>query len=274
MTKKAATALVVLSGGQDSTYCAAWAKRGFTEVRAVTFNFGQRHRLYLTAARNVARLLDIEHEVIDIGAVLQGTSPLTNPDAELERYASYEQMDTVIGTRIEKTFVPMRNALFLTIAANRAACHGVSDLVTGVCAADNANYPDCRAPFIRSMEGMIEEALGLHGSAFFIHTPLIDIDKATSILRMHTLGHYPLLAFTHTSYAGEYPPTDMNHANVLRAEGFKRAGLPDPLVVRAADEGLMPMPDEPHYARGGFIESLIADISTLKRQLARAEAPK
>ena len=248
MTTKA---LVVLSGGQDSTTCLFWARQRFDEIHAVTFDYGQKHARELDAALIVAKRAGVaSHEIVKVGPILAGRSPLTNPAEELERYESFEQMDRVIGDRVELTFVPMRNALFIVLAANRAACLGINDLVTGVCQQDNANYPDCRQVFIDATRGMIDEALGLCGgdAGFLIHAPLMNLSKAQSIALAKTLpGCMEALAYSHTSYAGDYPPLDQNHASVLRAQGFLEAGEPDPLVVRAVTEGLMAVPPTPNY---------------------------
>lgn len=248
--------LVVLSGGQDSTTCLFWAKNrlaemehappGGHELHAVTFDYGQRHRLEIEAAKMVARMADVRsHEIIEVPNCLRSTSPLTSNN-ELERYESYEQMDKVIGNRVELTFVPMRNTLFLTIAANRAVALGCRALVTGVCEQDNANYPDCREDYILAMERAINRSLGTND--FTIHAPLIHRTKAQSVKLAASLpGCMEALAYSHTSYDGLYPPTDMNHANVLRAKGFEEAGVPDPLVVRAWSEGLMFLPTTRNY---------------------------
>ena len=245
-------ALVILSGVQDSTTCLFWAKQRYKEVHAITFNYGQRHSLELKAATTVAEMAGVRtHETVDLPiGVLAGTSPLTDPTAELEQYENAEQMEAVIGDRRETTFVPMRNALFLTIAANRAELLG-ADLVTGVCQMDNANYDDCRLTFIESAEAYINKALGHdHRGTRWIKvlTPLMFRSKAETVVMAKSLpGCWEALAYTHTCYAGKYPPTDMNHANVLRAQGFELAGLPDPLVLRAHAEGLMALPETENY---------------------------
>lgn len=277
-------ALVVLSGGQDSTTCLALAVNdyGAANVAAVTFNYGQRHARELDAARNVALLLGVkDHEVCDIGPILKGTSPLTNSAEKLETYKDFKEMDAIIGDRVEKTFVPMRNALFLTLAANRAVVLGCNEVWTGVCEADNANYPDCRAQFIQHQEGTINEALGLNrvqdissGRYISIITPLMRRSKAQSIKLMLEAGYYPLLAFTHTAYDGGYPPISHDHANMLRAEGFRQAGVPDPLVVRAYMEGLMELPLTDNYKLLGDLEYRITQskqiLDSIKRELVAA----
>lgn len=241
-------ALVVLSGGQDSTTCLFWAKQNFQEVHALTFDYNQRHRREIEAAQKVATLAGVaSHEVLVLGPILKGRSPLTNPDEKLELYDNYEQMDKVIGNRVELTFVPMRNALFLTLAANRAIVLDCRDVVTGVCQQDNANYPDCRERFVAAQESTIEEALG--SGAFRIHTPLMHLTKAESVhMAMEIPGAYEALAYSHTAYDGNYPPVSKDHANTLRAQGFLEAGVPDPLVVRAWKEGLMDLPASDNYS--------------------------
>jgi len=244
-------ALVVLSGGQDSTTCLFWAKKYFDEVHAITFDYGQRHAIEIEAAKEVALMASTaSHEIVLVPDILRSTSPLTS-GAELEQYENHDQMEAVIGDRVEKTFVPMRNTLFLTIAMNRAVDLGCSTIVTGICQADNANYPDCTDEFRRQFQNMANESLGLreHESQYFkIGAPLMNMSKAESVALAMTLpGCMEALAYSHTSYDGKYPPTDMNHANVLRAKGFEDAGVPDPLVVRAWKENLMNLPDTRNY---------------------------
>lgn len=253
-------ALVVLSGGQDSTMCLFWAREFYSEVHAITFDYGQRHRIELGAAVKVAEMAGVRtHEIVDVPNCLVSTSPLTSNN-ELERYSDAQQMEEVIGNRRELTFVPMRNALFLTIAANRAEALGGADIITGVCQMDNANYDDCREVFIRATEDYINKALGHDHrdpeNAIRIITPLMNASKAQTVhMAFANPACWAALAYSHTSYDGKYPPTDMNHANVLRAAGFEEAGRPDPLVVRAWREGLMPLPTTDNYSAAALEEA-------------------
>jgi 7-cyano-7-deazaguanine synthase len=226
-------AMVVLSGGQDSTTCLFWARLHFDEVHAVTFNYGQRHSLELESAKKVAELAGVvSHHVIDVPGVLKSRSPLTDSTVELETYTGFESMDAIIGDRVELTFVPMRNSFFLTLAANIALAADCFDLVTGVCQQDNANYPDCRQDFITAQEATINRALGV--DHFRIHAPLMNLSKAESVHLAATIpGAMDALAWSHTCYAGECPPCGKCHACVLRAHGFAQAGVVDPLVERA-----------------------------------------
>lgn len=239
-------ALVVFSGGQDSTTCLFWAKNRFEQVKAVTFNYGQRHIAEVGAAEKIAEMAKVEHEIIDVPLVLKSRSPLTDSAVKLETYNDYESMDKIIGDRVELTFVPMRNAFFLTLAANAALYWNCYNLVTGVCAMDNANYPDCRPKFIQSQEDTINLALGLNhtetSNEFQLNTPLIYKTKAETVIMSRELpGCWPALAYSHTCYAGFTPPCILTekqacHACTLRAEGFKQAGYNDPLIERFEKE--------------------------------------
>ncbi len=262
-----AKALVVLSGGQDSTICLFWAIKtfGVENVHAISFDYGQRHSIELTAAAKVATMAGIA-EYVDVGeaggdiigrwekiyvaGLLHSASPLTSAN-ELDRYESFEAMEEEVGDRVEKTFVPMRNTLFLTIAANRAVALGCTHIITGICQADNANYPDCTNMFRGRLQDAFNESLfGKRHSKndLRIEAPLMFKSKAESIKCAMTLpGCMEALAYSHTSYDGKYPPTDPNHSNLLRAKGFEEAGVPDPLVVRAWKEGLMVLPNTSNY---------------------------
>lgn len=229
-------AIVVLSGGQDSTTCLFWAVREFDEVHAITFDYGQRHRVEIDAASTVSAMAGVSsHVVVQVPDCLISTSPLTS-DTDLETYESDKQMEKIIGGRRELTFVPMRNAFFLTIAANRAEAMGIKNLVTGVCEMDTANYDDCRQVFIDATEVYINTALGHdhRGTGpIKVHTPLLQMDKAASIKFARSLpGCWDALAYTHTCYAGQVPPCGECHSCVLRAQGFALAGYDDPLIQR------------------------------------------
>jgi 7-cyano-7-deazaguanine synthase len=242
------SALVILSGGQDSTTCLYWAKQYYDKVHAITFDYGQRHRRELEAAFLIGHMAKTDsHEILPIGSILAGKSPLTDHSQPLETYSDYASMDKIIGNRVELTFVPMRNALFLTLAANRAAVLDIQNIITGVCQQDNANYPDCRLSFIRSMQQTINEALGLDYTMRII-TPLMTLSKADSIrMAMELPGCMDALAYSHTAYDNAYPPNGRDHASTLRAQGFLEAGIPDPLIVRAVFENLMDLPAGTNY---------------------------
>jgi 7-cyano-7-deazaguanine synthase len=244
-------ALVVLSGGQDSTTCLFWALEHYDMVRALTFNYGQLHSIEINAARIVAKMAGVDsldHEILDVGPVLDGASPLTNLGEDLEQYPDWQSLPG----GLEKTFVPARNALFMVLAANRAYCHGIIDVVLGVCEEDFGGYPDCRESFVSAMTHAMQHALSLSMNEpmanLQFHTPLMHMTKAQSIeLAQDLPGCMEALAYSHTAYDGKYPPTGHDHATLLRAKGFEEAGVADPLVVRAVAEGLMELPATPNY---------------------------
>ena len=241
MTEKA---LVVLSGGQDSTTCLYYAKSlGYDEIHAVTFDYGQHHAREIECASIVAAKADIEsHEIIKIGdGVLAGTSPLINKGKNLEQYKDWYSLPG----GLEKTFVPNRNALFIVLAVNRAFVKGINNIYLGVCQEDFGGYPDCRRIFIDAMT----VAMSLSNDfGVKLHTPLMDLTKAESVLLAKELPScYEALAYTQTGYDGAYPPTGKDHATLLRAKGFEQADLPDPLVVRAHKEGLRTLPESSNY---------------------------
>ena len=249
--------IVVLSGGQDSTTCAFWTKRCYPKspIIALTFDYEQRHSREIDCAKVIAAMVGAyDHIILKVGNILDGTSPLTNRNVELEQYP-----DGNLPGGLEKTFVPGRNALFMTLAANRAYCLGAERIVLGMSQEDYGGYPDCRDDFINIMEEALN--VGVFGNKPYdteesppirdlVHTPLIYQTKAESIkLAMRLPGCYPALAWTHTAYDGTYPPTGHDHATVLRAKGFEEAGVPDPLIIRAWLEGLCRLPKMENYRR-------------------------
>lgn len=241
------TAIVVFSGGQDSTTCLYWALSKGYHVIALTINYGQRHAREIEAALRIAEFAGVQHEVVDVGPILKGSSPLVS-DAKLEQYADH----SVLPGGLEKTFVPMRNQFFLTLAANRAHAYGSNIIITGVCEEDYGGYPDCRRVFIDALEhasslGTFNEETGFI-EGLKILTPLMNLTKAQTVDLAEDLpGCYAALAYSHTAYDGQYPPVGNDHATLLRAKGFEEAGVPDPLVLRAVKEGLMTLPRTDNY---------------------------
>lgn len=258
LTGEPPKALVVLSGGQDSTTCLWLAHYLGYEIHAITFDYNQRHRLEIEAAKHQAESAGVaSHEIVELGPILKGTSPLVSENV-LEQYADHASLPG----GLEKTFVPMRNQLFLTVAANRAYNLDCCVIFTGVCEEDSGGYPDCRRDFIDSLEKAcsLGTFTGEDGApkGLKIRTPLMRLNKAETVeLSLLIPECYAALAYTLTGYDGAYPPTGHDHATLLRAKGFEEAGVPDPLVVRAAFEGLMDMPDSPNYkdpAMGRYLQ--------------------
>ena len=214
-------ALVVLSGGQDSTTCLWWAidRFGRESVETLTFDYGQRHRIELRCASAVADAAGVMQTVLPINtfAALGGTA-LT--DAEVG-VASADQGD------LPSTFVPGRNLVFLTFAAAYCWPRGIRHIVTGVAQTDYSGYPDCREETL----GALTQALRLGMERdFTIHTPLMNLTKRETVSLAKQLGAIDAMALTHTCYEGQQPPCGVCPACILRAKGFAEAGIADPLL--------------------------------------------
>lgn len=217
------SALVVLSGGQDSTTCLAWAKNRFAVIDAITFDYGQRHRVELDCAAEVARRGGVRHHrtlSVDSLRELGGNTLCGETGATLGATGQ---------GGLPNTFVPGRNLLFMTLAAAWAWQLGTRDLVTGVCQTDYSGYPDCRADTMAALQQALRLGLELDVT---IHTPLMHISKADSVRLALAENGLELLAWTHTCYAGQVPPCGACPACQLRAKGFAEAGVEDPLLAR------------------------------------------
>lgn len=199
-----ANAVVLLSGGQDSTTCLAWALARYRRVATVSFDYGQRHRVELDIARTISldtgATMHAELEVPALGQI--GAAALTNDDIAVAADADGTGNEYAATHDLPSTFVPARNAILLATAAAFAAPNGYTHLVTGVCEADDAGYPDCRAVFIDAMEGALRAALD--EPAFTIAAPLLHLDKARTFALADELGVLDVVVDrSHTCYEGD-----------------------------------------------------------------------
>lgn len=159
-------ALVVFSGGQDSTTCLFWALKNFDEVETITFDYNQRHKQEIEVAKSISQDLSVENTIIDLSLLNQLTSnALTRTEMEIEEGVTGE---------LPNTFVDGRNHLFLSFAAIMAKTKGIKHIITGVCETDFSGYPDCRDVFIKSLNVTLNLSMDYQ---FVIHTPLMWIDK-------------------------------------------------------------------------------------------------
>ncbi|KUO77804.1 MAG: 7-cyano-7-deazaguanine synthase [Desulfosporosinus sp. BRH_c37] len=171
------SALVVFSGGQDSTTCLFWAMKNFARVEAITFNYNQRHKAEIDCAIKIAQEFDVPHSVIDMSLLNQlAPNALTRHDLEIKASGSGE---------LPTTFVDGRNLLFLSFAAVVAKQKGIHHIVTGVCETDFSGYPDCRDIFIKSLNVTLDLAMDY---TFILDTPLMWIDKAETWELAEQLG--------------------------------------------------------------------------------------
>ena len=208
-------ALVVFSGGQDSTTCLFWALRHFRKVYALTFTYGQKHAREVEMARDIAQEAGVEWDVMDVSFISRLSTGCSLTDTTLE--VETEKPDGGVPT----TFVPGRNLFFMSIAAVYARERGIRHLVTGVSQTDYSGYPDCRDNFMRSLNVTLNLAME---HQFVIHTPLMWLDKAQTWALADELGVMELVRTrTLTCYNG-IPGAGCGHcpACKLRNEGLRK----------------------------------------------------
>lgn len=170
-------AIVVFSGGQDSTTCLFWALKQFAEVEAVTFDYGQRHHQEIDCAKAIAEELGVKHHILDMSLLNQlAANALTREHIEVEEGLDGE---------LPSTFVPGRNLLFLSFAGVLASQVGARHIVTGVCETDFSGYPDCRDIFIKSLNVSLNLSLD---QRLVIDTPLMWLNKAQAWALADELG--------------------------------------------------------------------------------------
>lgn len=228
-------AVVLLSGGLDSTTTLAIARSEGYEIYALTFRYGQRHEVEIEAARRIAALSDVaRHVVAEIDLRAFGGSALT-ADIEVPKNRGLDEM----ADGIPVTYVPARNTIFLSFALAWAEVSGASDIFIGVNALDYSGYPDCRPEFIEAFQRMADLATkaGVEGKQKLkIHTPLINLTKAQIVQKGIELG----VDYSQTITC--YDPTDEGaacgecDACLLRLKGFAENNLHDPANYRTASQ--------------------------------------
>lgn len=221
-------AVCLLSGGLDSATCLGVARRDGFECYALSFDYGQRHRVELSAAARVAAFFEAaEHRVAKVDLRVFGASALT-ADLHVPKHHSVEE----IGGGIPITYVPARNTIFLSFAMAWAEVLECSDVFIGVNAIDYSGYPDCRPEFIAAFEAMANLATkaGVEGrTRLRVHTPLGQLNKAGIVRLGAEVGLD--FALTHSCYDPEEGgrPCGQCDSCLLRRKGFSEAGIPDPL---------------------------------------------
>jgi 7-cyano-7-deazaguanine synthase len=215
-------AVVLLSGGLDSTIAIHLAKSEGFEVYALSFNYGQKHSKEVECAKTIAKKVGaVEHNIVTLQLNLWGGSSLTDSNREVEN-------GDVTRTDIPQTYVPARNMVFLSVAASYAEAIGAQDIFIGVSEVDYSGYVDCREEFIRSMETTINKGtvMGAElGKKITIHTPFINKTKAEEI----ALGEQLEVdwSLTWSCYRGGEKPCGTCDSCLLRAKAFKEAGVID-----------------------------------------------
>lgn len=221
MPKFNSKALILLSGGQDSTTCLAWAMKKFSKVYSICFDYGQIHKIELLAAKKIAKITKTPFKIQKIAFLKDLTdSALTNPQKKI----------IIPKNKLPSTFVPGRNLIFLSIAAIYAKKLKINNLITGVCQTDFSGYPDCRNQFIKSLEKTLQLSMQ---TPFKIYTPLMWLTKAQSVKLMQQLDKIELLKYSHSCYKGLRIACGKCPACKLRLKGFKEAQVTDPIKYAA-----------------------------------------
>lgn len=222
-------ALVVLSGGQDSTTALFWAKEQFEKIEAITFDYGQRHIIEVNKARKICDIFKIPHVVELLGIIKSiGDSRLLSISGDISE-----------GHRarpdLPASFVPGRNLFFIIAAASYAYKKGIDNLVIGACQTDYSGYPDCRKNAIDALAIAIK--LGMDWDNFRIYTPIMNLSKAETVKLCQSFnGCMIAMAHTITCYNGQEPPCGRCPACKIRGEGFLEAGVVDPLMPTETKE--------------------------------------
>ncbi len=216
-------AIVLLSGGLDSMVCAGLAREAEFEVKALTIDYGQRHRIELNAARAVAAQLAERHIVVPLDLRAFGGSALTS---------HIEVPKDGVGEGIPITYVPARNTIFLSLALGLAEAMGARDIFIGVNALDYSGYPDCRPEFVAQFQKLANVATkaGVEGDPFTIHAPLLHMTKADIAREAQRLGLDAALSHSCYDPAPDGRACGRCDACRLRAKGFAEAGIADPTV--------------------------------------------
>jgi 7-cyano-7-deazaguanine synthase len=228
-------AVVLLSGGLDSTTTLAVAQAQGFQVYAISFDYGQRHKIELEAARRVAaRMGAMEHLIVQVNLRTIGASALTS-EVPVPRGRSLDEM----VREIPVTYVPARNTVFLSLALAWAEALGAQDIFIGVNALDYSGYPDCRPEYIEAFTRManLGTKAGVEGRPFRIHTPLISLTKAEIVRKGLELGvDYSI---THSCYdpSPNGRPCGACDSCLLRAKGFEEAGAKDPITIHRRMDG-------------------------------------
>ena len=226
--------IVLFSGGVDSTTALCWALRHYEKVHALTFDYGQRHRIEVKMAEKSAKKLGIPLKILRIDLRQVGGSSLTDDSFPLPEY---KHSDEIQARGLPQTYVPFRNGIFLALAAAWAEANGVKEIVCGFNVIDSPHYPDTKKQFVAAME----KAVNLGTKASFtkkkikIIAPFVNMRKSEIIKQGLSLG----ADYSHSisCYSGEEIPCGKCSSCILRRKAWKEAGEKDHLILRLKKEG-------------------------------------
>ena len=216
-------AIVLFSGGLDSTTCLYWARSNFKDITAISFRYGQRHSSELIAATKITKQLGVSHRIIDIDIAQLGGSALTDQNIDVPNYDA-------TSDAVPVTYVPARNTIFLSYALAAAEVMQANYIVIGVSSVDFSGYPDCRPDFIEAFENLANLATvaGRAGNRLSVVAPLQNLSKAQTLELGLSLG------VDYGETVSCYQADSDGHACgvcdscALRRQGFIDAGVPDP----------------------------------------------
>ena len=227
-------AIVIYSGGLDSTTCLFWALDNFDEVQTVTFDYNQRHQIEIDYSKETLRLAEkikgkkITSHYFSIDLSQIGGSALTDLSIDVPKNRDEKEMESDIPI----TYVPFRNGIFLSITAAIAEKNDITNIIGGWNMLDYSGYPDCRNDFLNAFEEAVNYGTkrGVEGKPFKILTPLLKLKKSELI----RLGkkHKADYSYSYSCYSGQKEPCGECDACILRAKGFKEAGVKDDFLVR------------------------------------------
>lgn len=241
------TAVVLLSGGLDSTTCLAVAKAEGYEVHALTFRYGQRHAHEIDLARRIAAHWGVgRHVVADVDLRVFGGSALTSDDVQVPKHENVAAMGAEQsggdGRAIPVTYVPARNTIFLSYALGLAEVTGAAEIFVGVNALDYSGYPDCRPEYLDAFQAMADLATraGVEGRGVRLRAPLLRLTKAEIVALGTSLGvdyGATTSCYDPATDPATGAPLACGHCDacLLRQRGFEQAGIPDP--TRYVGEG-------------------------------------
>lgn len=226
-------AVILFSGGLDSTTALYWAKREFSAVHALMVNYSQRHNIETKMARRIATALDVDAHLVQFPLKDLVYSALIDTDKTIP--------DSLAASKNEEgvpfTYVPFRNGIFLSLAAAFAESRGILNIITGFNLIDTPDYPDTTGNFAKKMEAAINEgtSASITGRKFKIHTPLIDKSKKDIIVMGLELGAD--YSYSISCYRGDEVPCLKCPSCDIRQRAFTQLNMEDPLISRLKKEG-------------------------------------
>jgi 7-cyano-7-deazaguanine synthase len=225
--------VVLFSGGIDSTTALYWALDSYHKVFALTFDYGQRHRIEITMAQKIAQKLKVPHKILNVDLQQIGGSSLTDTKLPLPEYENIEEIEDTPPP----TYVPFRNGIFLSLATAWAEVEGINEIICGFNIIDSPNYPDTRKTFVEAMEMAINlgTKASLRQENFRIISPFVNLKKSEIIKKGLSLGAD--YSYCLSCYKGQETPCQRCSSCLLRQKAWAEAGLPDPLLLRLKREG-------------------------------------